>query len=555
MSSHDRRAAARRRAWGRGPTILRFEPLEGRQLLAGSVVGPAADVLATQFNTVHSAYWGDLFHASGTVVNQGTATTTAAIPVQIYASTAPILGTAGATTMLLGVAVVPAGLQPGASYNFDQIVGLPPSTNASVAVGQSLYVTLWVDPSGAVAEANTVDKAGRGLGLDTSVIAIAPHMPANLVGTALNVIPTRTANANVLSWGVTFNITEQIRNTGEGDAPPTRARIVLTPAGSTPGGYNDVTIGSIAVPAVAAFQTTNVVQSVTLSPSEPTALDGATQFTISVVQDGDFLTQPIYPKVADQGTALDQGPIGILPGPLPSTPANTLPDLAPASVVVAQPTLNWGETFQVGAVIQNVGLGNAGKFTVRFIATGVSGDLTHGIFLGDTTVAGLAANSATNVLAMVRLPGILPYGTQLASPAYSRIYAVVDPEDTIDQASRSNNIAASAPVLLSVVGVDGTTTVPTYAASIYSTPTSATQAAKVALSAKTAKPVLGVATPAGHKVTKKKPKKDWLASISDTVTSNIEHQLKVFPDNFNKLLQRTGVTSAPAKKTTAKATK
>ena len=32
MPSHDRRAAARRRAWGRGPIILRFEPLEERQL-------------------------------------------------------------------------------------------------------------------------------------------------------------------------------------------------------------------------------------------------------------------------------------------------------------------------------------------------------------------------------------------------------------------------------------------------------------------------------------------------------------------------------------------
>ncbi len=523
--------------------------------MAASVVGPAADILATQFNTVHSAYWGDLFHASGTVVNQGTATTTAAIPVQIYASTAPILGTAGATTMLLGVAVVPAGLQPGASYSFDQIVGLPPSTNASVAPGQPLYVTLWVDPSGTVAEANTADKAGRGLGLDTSVISIAPHMPAKLVGTALNVTPTHMSAANALSWGDTFNITEQIRNTGEGDAPPTRARIVLTPAGSTPGGYNDITIGNIAVPAVAAFQTTNVVQSVTLAPSEPITLNGSTQFTISVVQDADFLTQPIYPKVADQGAALDQGPIGILPGPgLPAQPSS-LPDLAPASVVVAQPTLHWGETFQVGAVIQNVGLGNAGQFTVRFIATGVAGDLTHGIFLGDTTVAGLAANSATNVLAMVRLPSILPYGTQLASLAYSKIYAVVDPEDRIDQSTRGNNIAGSAPVLLSVVGGDGTTTVPTYAASIYSNPTSATQAAKVALTAKTAKPVLGIATPAGHKAVKKKPHKDFLASISDSVTNNVEHQLRVFPDNFNKLLQRIGVTKAPAKKTPAKATK
>src|SRR5215213_8403423 len=42
MSNDDRRARARRRAWGRGPTILRFEPLEGRQLL--SISDPIADI-------------------------------------------------------------------------------------------------------------------------------------------------------------------------------------------------------------------------------------------------------------------------------------------------------------------------------------------------------------------------------------------------------------------------------------------------------------------------------------------------------------------------------
>ena len=216
MSSHDRRAAARRRAWGRGPTILRFEPLEGRQLMAASVVGPTADVLATSFNTIHSANWGDLFHASGTVENLGSATTSAPVPVQIYASTAPILGTAGATTMLLGTASIPAGLTPGASYAFDQIVGLPPTSSAVGTTGQTLYITLWVDPNSAVAEANTFDKAGRGLGVDTSVVTITPHQPADLVGTALNVTPTSMAVPNTLTWGDSFNITEQIQNKGEG---------------------------------------------------------------------------------------------------------------------------------------------------------------------------------------------------------------------------------------------------------------------------------------------------------------------------------------------------
>ena len=136
--------------------------------------------------------------------------------------------------MLLGTATVPAGLQPGASYSFDQIVGLPPVTSSSPPPGQTLYITLWVDPNSAVAEANTADKAGRGLSLDTSVMTIAPHQPANLVGTSLNITPTHMATAGALSWGDSFNVTEQIQNKGEGDAAPTRARIVLTPAGATP---------------------------------------------------------------------------------------------------------------------------------------------------------------------------------------------------------------------------------------------------------------------------------------------------------------------------------
>ena len=37
MSSQDRRAAGLRRAWGRGPIILKLECLERRELLAASV--------------------------------------------------------------------------------------------------------------------------------------------------------------------------------------------------------------------------------------------------------------------------------------------------------------------------------------------------------------------------------------------------------------------------------------------------------------------------------------------------------------------------------------
>ena len=211
---------------------------------------------------------------------------------------------------------------------------------------------------------------------------------------------------------------------------------------------------------------------------------------------------------------------------------------------MSQSSLNWGQSFLVGAVIQNVGLAPAGKFTVRFIATGVSGDLSHGIFLGDTTVDGLGANASTNVLTTVQLPSKLPYGTDLASPAYARIYAVVDPEDVVQQSSRSNNMASSAPVLLSVVGVNGETTVPTYPASIYSTNATASNAAKTAKTTKVTTPVLGAPKPAGKKAAPKKHKVDFLASVSESVTSTVEKQVKALPDNFNKLLKRIGVSGS-----------
>ncbi len=537
MSSNDRRAAARRRAWGRGPVILRFEPLEGRRLLAGSLIGGGPDLLATSFNTVHSADWGDLIHATGTITNQGTTATIAPSEVDIYASTSPTLGAAGSVGKLLGSAVVPAGLAVGASYNFDQIVDLPPSTIAGASPTQTLYVTLNVDANDAVPEANPADKQGRGLGLDTSVLTITSHQPANLIGKSIGVTPTAETTPGTLSWGDSFNITEQIQNSGQGDAPPTRARIVLTPSGASPGGFGDVTIGNIDVPAVPAFQSTNVVGHVVLPAVEPTTLAGATQFTISIVQDGDFLTQPIYPRVADQGAGFDRGPIGIAPGPKANQPPAVLPDLAPASVVVSQNSLSWGQQFQVGAVIQNVGQVASGPFRVRFVATGIGGDISHGIFLGDTTVTtGLAANSSINVLASVQLPGKLPYGTSLANPAYAQIYAIVDPEERIDQTMRSNNMSSSAPVLLSVATSDGSTpaTVPTYPRNIYTVPGLVAQAAK-----NTAKATLGKPKPASSKPAKKH-KVDLLASISESISKTVVKQIKSIPHGVTSFLNDLG---------------
>src|SRR4051812_14450073 len=62
MPSQKRRAAGRRRAWGRGPIILRFESLEGRQLLTAPPK-PLPDLVGAVFATTHNLDWGSSFHA------------------------------------------------------------------------------------------------------------------------------------------------------------------------------------------------------------------------------------------------------------------------------------------------------------------------------------------------------------------------------------------------------------------------------------------------------------------------------------------------------------
>ena len=517
--------------------ILRFEPLEGRQLLSGG----KADLFATQFSTVSTATWGGQIAVTGTISNRGGTATRVPVEVDIWASSKPKLTTANAVTELLGTVFVPAGLASKGTYTFNQLVTLPPTstTVTSTTVTQPLYVTLNVDPNNAANESTMSDKNGRGVGLDTAQILVSQQMPANLVGTAFSIAPVSTVTPGVYSWGDTFDVTEQIKNNGQGNAPPTRARIVLTPAGATPGGFSDVTIGNISVPAIPAFGTTNVVQQVTLPPLEPLTLGAATQFTVSIVQDADFLTQPVYPEVATQGLDIDQGPLGINPGPLAATPQGLTPDLAPSTVLVSQSSLVWGQQFQVSAAIQNVSNVASPPFTVRFVAAGATGDVSHGIFLGDVQVPALAANSVTNVLTTVKLPSILPFGDTVASPSFAQIYAIADPEDVVNESLRSNNMAASAPILLQVVGSGGaTTTVPTYPQNVYTSATLSLAAAKQA--AMNQQVNLGTPKPAA---VVKKHKPNALASVSESVENWIVKQVKAIPEGTKDILKSLGVSS------------
>ena len=505
MPSQDRRAAARRRAWGRGPTILRFEPLEGRELLSTAVAAsttsmaptsaPAAtastsaarpDLVATSFNTVHNLDWGGTFQAAGTVQNQGAAAATSPFQVDVYAAPANDAAdlTADPDAVKLGSIAVPGGLAAGASASFNQALRLPATPVPGFDPGAGLKVALVVDPTDAAGEAQGTDKQGLGPGVDQSAVVITPGatspaagllsglggqaaspttgldapavpqqaQPPKLVGTGFAV-----ASSSILTWGGTLDVQAQVTDNSNTDAPATRARIVLTPAGATPGGASDVTIGNLAIPALPNGQTASVSGSIPL-PSAPTAaLAGGSTFTVSMIPDADYQADPVGPHQATQGAGLDQATIQMAVAATASTAPR--PDLVPAPVQ-APAALNWGQTFQVTTAVLNTGPAAAGPVRVRFWLADASGTTTNSLFLGDTVVSSIKSQFAQPLTQTLTLPAAPPANLQLTAGGTGQILVQVDPENMIDELSKANNLANSPPITLKLVTADGTSVVP-----------------------------------------------------------------------------------------------
>ena len=498
MPSKDRRAIARRRAWGRGPMILRFEPLEGRHLLS-TVSTALPDLVATGFNTPGQADWGDSLNSTGVVLNRGKGPTTHDVTVGLYASTTSSIGPG---SVAIGSVTIPAGLGAGQSFFFAQPVSLPlaPISGVGARTGNAFWVALRVDTTQAQPETDKLNNEGRGRNIDASIVTVTPPAPSSLSGTSFAVTPQPT------TWGSTVYVTAQVRNNAQGNAPATRARLVLTPAGIVPGGGADITIGDFTVPPIPAWQTANVTQSIQLPAGPASSLASTTNYVLSMVEDADFLTNPMTNRPGNAGIGIDQATITINPNTAGYTPPKQLPDLAPASVVVPTTNLYWGTTFQAQANIQNLGQVDASNFRVRFLLTGSNGATNQAVVLGDAIIPGLKAGYSQNIVQTLKLPNRLPYGTNLSSLAYGRIVVVVDPEQSIDESVRSNNLAASSPVILRVLGSDGTTTVPTGPPISYAPPTT-TATAATTTTAGTVKVTTHVVTRRAHyqKVVPKKP--------------------------------------------------
>ncbi|HKI17794.1 MAG TPA: CARDB domain-containing protein [Isosphaeraceae bacterium] len=467
MLSHDRRAAGRRRAWGRGPIILKLESLERRELLTATSTLPDL-VNSSLLISTNTADWNDTIGVSGRVKNQGGSTTTAPFEVEIYAS--PVRGIDKYSVSIAEVEI-PAGLAAGQSIPYQTSVQIPASPVPYVSsTGGTLYITASVNPTRTVTESNYRNNSDLGPPYDTAPLVIAAPKPADLVGTTLAVTPTDP------TWGSTISVTAQITNQGSGSSPQTRALITLTPQGIGYGGWTTVGVGNIIVPPLGPYQTTNLVQTITLPAVEPLSIANYTNFTLAMTQDADYLTNDLYPNSPTQGAGYDQAAITVT-APTTTTTTTTstgtttttstastaatgpLPDLAASSVLIPKSTLSWGTSVQISTEIQNLGLGAVGPFTVRFLLTGANGSSTDSVFLGDTTISGLAAGANQDLTQTLNIPSRAPSGLTLDSVGYARIAVIVDPENFINETLKSNNESLSAPFVLRLPG--NATSVPT----------------------------------------------------------------------------------------------
>jgi hypothetical protein len=452
MPSLNRRAAGRRRAWGRGPIILRFDSLEPRELLTAAP--PAAELAGSSLVTTHTADWNDTVGVQGTIVNQGGTAVTVPFDVALYASPSIAIGK---YAVQIGEVTISGGIEPGQSVPFSTTVKLPATPIPGITSSGIVYIDEKIDPTDSIPDANRRTSTDLGTPYESSYIVITPDQPAQLLGSTLAV------SAATTTWGSTLTVTAQVRNAGAGSSPQTRALLVLTPTGTLPVWPNDVSVGDLTIPPIPAYQTVNVVQTITLPTTLPTLLnnDGNTSFTLSMIQDADYVTNQLYPHLPSQGIGYDM--VNMTINPSTTAPATTAPlaDLAASSVLLSTNSLAWGQTFEVTTTVQNLGAGDAGPFSVRFLLIGENGEVNQGIFLADAQIPGLAAGFNQPLVQTLQLPSRVPAGMQLNSVGYARIAVVVDAENTVNEGLISNNLGESGPVVVRLPGTNGTSVVPT----------------------------------------------------------------------------------------------
>lgn len=447
MATHDRRDSAGRRSGSRGPAILRFEPLEGRQLLSantGAAVvdgAKAPDLVAVSFRSDPHGDWGHAIKVGGTLRNDGNADAQNPFKVDVYVSTAPDRST-GAIRM---GSIEFEGLKAGEEVTFDRSFDLPPSPVPRVGDDGAVHIGLVVDAGNAVAESHGGNNVDQGVGVDSSIVLIVPHQPANLA------IRSVSFGDSTPTWGDTIKVTARVENTLGGHAPASTARVVLTPPGVAVGAGKDVTlIGDLEVPELLPYQSVDVTGYVLLPQGPPRDFPAAGGVIARLIPDAGHDVNPIHAPQPPAGRGIDWEVLSVSPDPdaAPAEPGAARPDLTASEVLTPGATLHWGNSFQVAATVTNQGKTPAGPLQVRFFLAGPNGEMTNALVLGDTILEdGLAAGASQTITQTLKLPGKLPFNIPLGD-GVGRIVVHVDPENVIDEADNANNTAFSTPMTL-----------------------------------------------------------------------------------------------------------
>ncbi|WP_161602426.1 CARDB domain-containing protein, partial [Tautonia marina] len=446
MATHDRRDAKGRRSGSRGPSILRFEPLEGRQLLAanfGSALAGARgpDLVAVSFRSDSTGDWGESINISGTLRNEGNVDAASPFKVDVYVSAAPDRSTGA---VRIG-SVEFDGVKAGDEVEFQETLDLPPVAVPGMSSDDAVHIGLVVDAGNAVAEVNQANNVDRGLNIDSAVVRIVPQASAHL---EVRSVEFENPSPN---WGELVQVTARIENTHPGRAPASVARVVLTPPNIPAGTGQDVTlVGDLEVRELQPYSSAKVSGYVRLPDGPPKDFPEAGGFIARVVADAGYDVHPVFAPQAPQGRGIDWEVLTITPASDadPVDPNLARPDLAASTLLTPGATLTWGGTFQVAATVTNQGPASAGPLHLRFLLAGPNGELNNALVLGDALLEnGLAAGASQTVNQTLKLPGKLPFNIPLGD-GIGRLVVQVDPENLVDESSISNNFALSVPMTL-----------------------------------------------------------------------------------------------------------
>ncbi|WP_169974818.1 CARDB domain-containing protein [Tautonia rosea] len=448
MATHDRRDARGRRSGTRGPKLLRFEPLEGRQLLAANVGSALAgaqgpDLVAVSFKSDSTGDWGESLTISGTLRNQGNIDAASPFKVDVYVSAAPDRSTGAVRIGSVEFDAVKAG----DAVDFEETLDLPPVAVPGMGTDDAVHIGMVVDAGNAVAESNQANNIDRGLNIDSAVVRIVPRSSAHLE------VRSVQFEDSSLNWGEMVKVTARIENTHPGRAPASVARVVLTPPNIPAGTGQDVTlVGDLEVRELQPYSSVEVSGYVRLPDGPPKDFPAAGGFIARVVADAEYDVHPIFAPQAPQGRGIDWQVLSITPtaDAPPSDPDAARPDLTASDVLTPGATLTWGGTFQVAATITNQGPASAGPLHLRFLLAGPNGELNNALVLGDALLEnGLAAGASQTVNQTLKLPGKLPFNIPLGD-GIGRLVVQVDPENLIDESSLTNNAALSVPMTLTL---------------------------------------------------------------------------------------------------------